>query len=102
MATIEAHYGAYIIHGRGHGTAGTLVQTDYDYPATAEIFGWSLRRVQWTQTKRQTIRMLSRAATGKHACEHSSTDGTVDCRECGMPAGAFIEAAGRFLADRAR
>ncbi len=53
-----------------------LVQTDFDFPGTARSFGWDMR--------------------GEN-CDHDSTDGTVDCRECGATADEFIEAAGNFL-----
>lgn len=107
MPTIEHHHGAYLITRR-NGTQ--LVQTDFEYPATAESFGWSIRRVQWRLTGkaregdkgRMTMEHLSRAfcqgskAQGKR-CAHSGTDGTVDCPECKMPAGMFIQCAAEFL-----
>ncbi len=36
---VERHYGAYIVRGQ-------LVQSDWDFPATAQSLGWSLSRVQ--------------------------------------------------------
>ena len=62
-----------------------LVQTDWDYPSVAQSFGWSLRNVQ--------------RCPYCGGCDHSSTDGTVDCPECGVTAGAFIAAAGEWLRD---
>ena len=103
MPTVESHYGAYIIRGRAWGgREGTLVQTDWDYPATAERLGWSLRRVQRPQAERY-VRITPdgrRYRTAKR-CDHASTDGTVDCRECGVTASEFIAAAGEFLSRRA-
>lgn len=32
-------------------------------------------------------------------CHHDSTDGTIDCPECGVSASAFIQAAREFLDD---
>lgn len=95
--TIESHYGGYIIHGRGHGREGTLIQIDWDYPATAELFGWSLRRVQKSVDGSGRIVVLSRRSVSTKRCDHVSTDGTVDCRECGVTASDFIQAAGAFL-----
>lgn len=100
MATIEHHYGAYLITGRGYGRSGELVQTDWDYPATAERFGWSLRRVQKIGGElrlRQRGFSVLQADPARGRCPHSSTDGTVDCRDCGVTASEFIEAAGAYL-----
>lgn len=94
MPILESHHGAFIVYGRGHGRRGTLVQTDWDYPTTAALFGWSLRRVQGNAL---TARMLQRAPNRGHGCDHRSTDGTVACPDCGVTASAFIHAAGTFL-----
>lgn len=48
-----------------------LVQLDYDYPGLASTFGWQ-------------------------PC-HSTTDGTIDCPECGKPAGEMISEAADYL-----
>jgi hypothetical protein len=32
-------------------------------------------------------------------CEHTGTDGTIACPDCGIGAGEFIAAAGEWLAD---
>ena len=55
-----------------------LVSTDWDYPAVASTFG--MRRPS-------------------HGCDHSGTDGTVDCPECGLTAEDFITAAAHWLAQ---
>lgn len=92
---VESHYCSYIIHNHRSDWKGCtspdcprsyLIQTDWDYPATAESFGWSLRRVQKPGHKR-----------GNRRCLHPSTDGTVDCRECGITATEFICNAAEFL-----
>lgn len=62
-----------------------LIQTDYDYPGTASTFGWSPRAIQ--------------PESGE--CDHTGTDGTVKCPDCGMSASAFICAAYQFLMDNA-
>lgn len=87
--------GAFIVHRRG---GSDFVQTDWDYPSTAERFGWSIRRVQW---RGRRVVALQAARQGKRNCDHASTDGTVTCRECGITAGDFIQAAGAFLHGRA-
>lgn len=61
-----------------------LAQTDWDYPGIATTFGWSVQEVQRND-----------AACGE--CEHVYTDGTIDCPDCGVPARAFIAAAGDWL-----
>ena len=33
----------------------------------------------------------------QHNCQHDGTDGTVDCDDCGLTAGDFIESAGEWL-----
>lgn len=62
-----------------------LIQTDWDFPGTAQTFGWSLRQVQAPRRKR------------KNKCRHNGTDGTVDCKECGLTATDFISAAYDWL-----
>ena len=91
---IESHYGAYIIHHHRTDWRGCnspdcerseLIQTDWDYPATAQSLGWGLKRVQLPGHKR------------RNQCDHRSTDGTVDCRDCGITATEFITAAANYL-----
>jgi len=57
-----------------------LIQTDYDYPGTAMTFGWV-------------------PTVGPGNCEHSGTDGTVDCARCGRTASEFINEAHQYLDD---
>lgn len=76
---VERHHGAYLLtYPDGH---TELVQTDYDYPATARALGWSMRSAEGT------------------SCEHRGTDGTVRCPDCNKPASAFIQEAANFLDD---
>lgn len=72
--------------GRDH-----LVQTDYDWPGVASVFGWSMGSVQ-------------KPGRGypdyyRPACHHRKTDGTVTCPECGITPGDFITAARQWLDD---
>lgn len=98
MPTLTSEHCAFIVHGRAYGRYGMLVQTDWDYPSTAELFGWSLRRVQ--KRGRRTV-TLQAVRKGKRNCDHASTDGTVACQKCGITASEFISAAGAYLAERA-
>ena len=76
--------GRFIANSRNEGRT-RLIQTDWDYPGVASTFGWSTRQVQAKGRKR------------RNKCRHDGTDGTVDCRECGVTASEFISAAGEFL-----
>lgn len=62
-----------------------LVQTDWDWPGIARTFGWNMADVQ--------------VPPNPDPCEHSHTDGTIDCPECGCKAGIFIAAARQWLDD---
>ena len=57
-------------------TKSILVQVDYDACGVASSFGWSVKDV-----------------VGAHPCEHDGTDGTIDCKTCGVKAMQFIESA---------
>ena len=91
-----------------------VVDTDWDYPGFADTFGWSVRNVQKCPACGKIIndvdyhaekftcedcQSIETGDTVAPCCEHSTTDGTVDCRECGLSAGDFIPAAGRYLED---
>lgn len=101
MPRVESHHGAYIIYGRGHGPQGTLVQTDWDYPGVAQSLGWSLTRVQKKGKRRPITVTMKRTPPRGQGCDHSQTDGTVNCPACGVTASEFISAAGEFLASKA-
>lgn len=68
------------------GARSMLVQTDWDYPSIATTFGWDMSSVQ---------RIYHESAP----CQHYSTDGTIDCGECGLMASSFISAAADWLDD---
>lgn len=70
-----------------------LIQVDYDFPGIASTFGFSLARVQ------APGREFSSEDPDRPPCRHEHTDGTVDCRDCGVSAGDFITAARQFLDD---
>ena len=54
--------------------------SDWNYPALAQAFGWSLVDVQRSSER----------------CDHSG-DGTVKCARCGLDASDFISAAYDYL-----
>ncbi len=96
-----------------------LVQTDFDYPGFASTFGWSVHNVQKCPTCGKVLPLLplddhnpsilpafATCDGSDHeqdinfpVCDHDHTDGTVDCKACGVTAGEFIAAAGEFLSD---
>ncbi len=96
-----------------------LIQTDWDYPGTAQSFGWSTRNVQrcpecgracavlpLDELPNDKTRMIPvyfacpdhDNPTIRPCCEHDGTDGTVDCA-CGVTAADFIAAAYDWLRD---
>lgn len=91
----------HLIHiGAGQYRYGsTVVTRDWDYPSLATRLGWSIRRVQ---RRGRDTRFLKAARKSKNNCEHSHTDGTIDCPDCGVKAIAFIEAASGYLLERSR
>ena len=88
-----------------------LIQTDLDFPGVATTFGWSTQSVQrCKRCKRVTV--VEEFEPGEwepehceHCnarlphCDHSGTDGTIDCPECGVKASTFIESARQFIED---
>lgn len=57
-----------------------LIQSDWDYPATAQTFRWNI------------------AGAHRRNCKaKNSTDGTVDCRGCDRTTSDFIGAAQNYL-----
>jgi hypothetical protein len=67
-----------------------LVQSDWEFPGVAQTFGWSMVSVQAPGRGYG-------ADYYRPACEHRHTDGTVDCPDCGISAGAFIASANTWL-----
>lgn len=88
----------YVVYSQlyGGGRDGYLVQLDGDYPGVAESLGWRLSRVQ--NQEGQVVHLSRRSRRG---CQHESTDGTVNCPDCGVTALDFIEAAAEYLDRRA-
>jgi hypothetical protein len=96
-----------------------LVQTDWDFPGFASTFGWSVRDVQKCRGCHATLPTpdydsefddapikcdeCGRKKFGKKGqntiCDHSGTDGTIDCKDCGVTASEFIESAREFLEE---
>lgn len=82
-----------------------LIQTDWDYPGVASSFGWSVAHVQKCPDCGGSAvgPNIGHCQECDHAweepCRHESTDGTVDCGECGVTAAQFIEAAREWLDD---
>lgn len=87
-----------------------VVQLDYDAPGIAEAFGWSTTDLQLCRKCRKELPETDEDCDdedikceecgrkkGNSVCDHSSTDGTVDCKECGITANQFIVAALNFL-----
>ena len=73
---VKNYYSGYIVNG-------SLIQCDYDYPSTVKRLGYGLRR-------------------RGEKCNHNSTDGTVDCKECGKTASQFIYESSQILDRLAR
>ena len=85
-----------------------LIQTDWECPAVATNFGWSLSpRVQrcpvckHVQLHSPDVPFaLCEECGGQYGiCPHDHTDGTVICDECGVTASDFISAAYDWLRD---
>lgn len=64
-----------------------LIQTDYDFPGIATTFGWD----------KGTIQIIRIGNPDWEECEHYSTDGTIDCPDCGINSLTFIDSAREFL-----
>jgi hypothetical protein len=100
----------------GKNTRGRLIQTDFDYPSTARLFGWSMREVQkcsqcdtvYTGIEDEADEFCCDGCDAEEdqsgnmlheCCDHRSTDGTVNCRDCSVTAIEFIDAAGNWLRE---
>jgi hypothetical protein len=86
-----------------------FVQTDWEYPSLAQSFGWSLTDVQHCRKCKKPIVVWAEddeparcdncnRKKGNVFCDHE-TDGTVNCKKCGITASDFISAAYDFLAE---
>lgn len=78
--TVTREHCAYLVTEEDGSTE--LVQTDWEYPALAERLGWRLQDVQQEEDE---------------PCDHSGTDGTITCQECGLTAGDFIASAMEYI-----
>jgi len=81
-----------------------LIQSDWVFPAVASVFGWSKKQVQRCLhcDGIGEIRPDGNALccdTWTEECDHSHTDGSVDCVDCGVQAEEFIAAASQWLSD---
>jgi hypothetical protein len=56
-----------------------LMQSDYEAPSVASSFGWSVKTVR------------------RRGCSHDGTDGTIDCKICGVTASQFIKSAQDYI-----
>ena len=79
-----------------------LIQSDWDFPGVARVFGWSTRQVQRCVQCSQIADVLPdghayHCDSWAPECDHPHTDGTVDCPNCGVQAGDFIAAARAWL-----
>ena len=69
--------GTYEIVNLDNESDTILIQVDWDYPSVASAFGWV------------------------NPCTCGSSDGTVDCKTCGLTAGDMIQSAMEYLDDNA-
>jgi len=93
-----------------------LVQSDWEYPSLACLFGagevdplyepgeptFTLKTVQKPPVEDQKTnfgRPLLEREPEFEDCEHSRTDGTINCPDCGVTASEFIVAAHNWLAE---
>jgi hypothetical protein len=106
-----SNFGTYTVTDLDTGQ-DMLVQTDLDFPGTASTFGWSPAMVQKDFTKEiekkafdedwtaeQENKALADAQANFTPCRHPYTDGTTDCKVCGVTVGEFIESARQYLDD---
>jgi len=86
LVTLEqGDYGTYLLVADDG--QDLLVQVDYDYPSIASNLGWS------------PMKGPECLDANDQPCDHSCTDGTVDCGACGTKAGDFIASAQEWLDD---
>jgi len=107
----SSDFGTYTVTNLDTGE-DILIQTDFDFPSVASVFGWSPKMVQkdfakeiekkaWDDglTAEQEANAIAEAEANFVPCEHPNTDGTVDCNVCGVTTGEFIEGATKYLDD---
>ena len=93
-----------------------LIQSDWEYPSFACLFGagasddgyeseepsFTLKHVQKAPIegmKTNFGRPTLEREPELEDCEHSCTDGTIDCRDCGVTVSEFITAAHTWLSN---
>jgi len=82
-----------------------LVQTDWDYPGIATTFGWDKTSIQFClechviDCEFMDDYLCPKCNEHYQYCDHTHTDGTVDCKDCGLTATDFIGAASDWLDD---
>lgn len=75
----DARHGAYGFIRQTDGGRAILVQSDWELPGIAIMFGGILGELV------------------DNGCQHLGTDGTVKCSHCGADVGDFISASMRYL-----
>jgi hypothetical protein len=70
-----------------------LIQTDWDFPGLATMFGWCIMDLQAVIGENDEGEPLHGLK-----CLHPNTDGTIDCA-CGLKTTDFISAAQEYLDD---
>lgn len=90
----------------GEDDQSILVQTDWDCPGIATTFGWDKTSIQScvdcghvTDDEDEREDHCPHCDSTYRNCDHTFTDGTVDCPDCGLTAGEFIGAAQDWLDD---
>lgn len=91
-----------------------LIQNDFECPSVAGTFGWSTRFVQkcpacgsvssyddldLNEENPYCAGISSCRVQNFSCCLHDGTDGTVDCKECGITASQFISDAYDWLRE---
>lgn len=86
-----------------------FIQSDWDYASLACTLGWSVNDIQLCRKCKKELPAFDdfdgevkcehcRRKKGNVQCEHSS-DGTVDCKECGVTTSQFLSAAYDYLLE---
>jgi len=88
----DARFGCCLI--RSETGRSVLVQVDLEFLGVAGAFGWDVRSVQRRDDDDDDAIVLHDCA-----CDHCSTDGSVDCADCGVTAAEFIASAQAWLDD---
>lgn len=85
------------------GNGNVFIQTDWEYPGIAATFGWSPSQCKPNDLDEDELADMTPEQQSWHhkqcRCEHKGTDGTVDCKDCGLEATDFIASAYDFLQE---